>query len=420
MSSFFSGCKNLSSIDLSKFDISNVVDISGMFSHCENMVSLNLSSFDTKNVVEMEELFLGCVSLKNVTFSNKFIFDKVEDMSYMFADCENLTEIKLGNTPNTFYNLKSIQSICHGCTKLEKFDFNVNNNDNTSLINISDMSSAFADCINLNEFVLDNINTKFKIGINIDNMFLNCESLAKINFSSFFIFRESLSISNMQKTFKNCKKLSSIDFSLFDLSNVYDFSEAFYGCISLISLDLSKYNFTLAYYMDKMFYGCSNLISIQLPNYMESVFSANNIFAGCEKLKEINLDNFQNSKKFMNIKGMFKNCSCLQEINLKNIETRYLVNAEEMFYGCTNLKSINFNTFNTDRIKNMEKMFYDCNSLKFLNISNFRIPKEVNIKNIFEGVPPNKVDIYCNEPKNISDDLTEEIIRIVKNDSIWK
>ena len=136
MSSLFADCGKLTSLNLSKFNTNKVINLSGMFSNCEKLISLDLSNFNTENVVEMEELFLGCVNLEDININN-FNFNKVEDMSYMFAKCEKLKNIKLGNgysVSNTFEKLKSIQGICYGCTNLEKFDFN-SNNDNSITFN---------------------------------------------------------------------------------------------------------------------------------------------------------------------------------------------------------------------------------------------------------------------------------------------
>lgn len=50
MAFLFEECENITSLDLSSFDTSNVEDMSKMFDHCDNLQSLNLSSFDTSNV----------------------------------------------------------------------------------------------------------------------------------------------------------------------------------------------------------------------------------------------------------------------------------------------------------------------------------------------------------------------------------
>ena len=410
MSGLFSDCRNLETIDLSKFETNKVTDMSGMFSNCEKLTSLDISNFNTENLIEIEEFLFNCINLKNIIFGDKFILNKVEDMSFMFANCEKLTGIKLGkDKPNTFANLKTIQNICYGCTKLEYFDFNIDENNNNTFLNIIDMSFAFADCINLKEIKLININTKNEI--NMNSMFLNCESLINVNFSNFSIYKKSTNIFNMHKTFKNCKNLKEINLSLLNLSTSYDFTETFSGCTSLVNISFKEQSFKYSYYMDKMFYNCTNLVSIDLPLNLNNLIHAQNIFENCINLKNINLINMKNSNKLRNISGMFKNCTSLEELKF-NLMTKYLINMDEMFYGCDNLKSIDFANFNTDRIKNMDKMFYNCSSLKFLDISKFEISENISIKDIFSGIEQHSVNVNYNGEK-IFDNLKNEIKNII-------
>ncbi len=53
-------------LDLSSFDTSKVVNMSLMFGYCSDLTTLDLSSFDTSKVTDMEAMFVGCDSLKTV------------------------------------------------------------------------------------------------------------------------------------------------------------------------------------------------------------------------------------------------------------------------------------------------------------------------------------------------------------------
>ena len=92
----FLGCKNMTSIDLSKFNSKNVTNISAMFRDCNNLTNIDLSNFDTKNVTDMSGMFYGCNNLTNIDLSN-FDTKNVTNMSYMFYGCHNLTNIDLSN-----------------------------------------------------------------------------------------------------------------------------------------------------------------------------------------------------------------------------------------------------------------------------------------------------------------------------------
>ena len=54
MSSMFSHCKSLSSLDLSNFNTQNVTDMVYMLYNCKSLSSLDLSNFNTQNVIDMD------------------------------------------------------------------------------------------------------------------------------------------------------------------------------------------------------------------------------------------------------------------------------------------------------------------------------------------------------------------------------
>lgn len=83
-SSFFSGCKNLTSVDLSNIDTSKATSMSDMFGGCESLEKLDLSSFNTSNVTDMSSMFYNCKSLKQITFGKDFNTSNVTRMTGMF------------------------------------------------------------------------------------------------------------------------------------------------------------------------------------------------------------------------------------------------------------------------------------------------------------------------------------------------
>ena len=82
----FSNCPSLKSIDLSSFNSSNVIDMSGMFSVCSSLKSIDLSSFNTNNVSNMHSIFAQCSSLESLDLSS-FNTNNVINMVVMFSNC---------------------------------------------------------------------------------------------------------------------------------------------------------------------------------------------------------------------------------------------------------------------------------------------------------------------------------------------
>jgi surface protein len=87
----FYDCKNITGLDLSNFNTSNVTNMSYMFRGCKNITELDLSSFDTSNVTNMSYTFRGCLKL-TVLDIRSFDFTKVTSFSGIFGsvptDCE--------------------------------------------------------------------------------------------------------------------------------------------------------------------------------------------------------------------------------------------------------------------------------------------------------------------------------------------
>ena len=94
MGSMFSGCYDLTQLDLSNFNTQNVEDMSDMFVSCMDLKSLNVSNFDTQKVKDMNDMFYNCNSLTSLDVSN-FNTQNVENMSYMFSCCEGLNSLDL-------------------------------------------------------------------------------------------------------------------------------------------------------------------------------------------------------------------------------------------------------------------------------------------------------------------------------------
>ena len=94
MDSMFGGGSNLTSLNLRNFDTSKVTDMRGMFSSCSSLTSLDVSNFDTSNVTNMQRMFAYCSRLRTLDVSN-FDTSKVTNMSSMFDSCRSLTSLDL-------------------------------------------------------------------------------------------------------------------------------------------------------------------------------------------------------------------------------------------------------------------------------------------------------------------------------------
>ena len=113
MESMFSGCTNVTSLNISHFDYSKVTDMSSMFRGCNNL-SGTLTIGGSNKVTNMSNMFYGCTRLTKIDLTNLQL-DLVTNMDNMFYGCTKLEEVKMGGNPagitnssyadNMFYNI---------------------------------------------------------------------------------------------------------------------------------------------------------------------------------------------------------------------------------------------------------------------------------------------------------------------------
>ena len=196
MNGMFTGCKTLTSIDVSNFDTQNVTDMSWMFSDCKVLTSLDVSKFNTQNVTDMDGMFSGCEALTSLDVS-KFNTEKVIVMNLMFANCEAMTSLDVSNfnTQNVTV-MNGMFNQCHALTSLDVSKFNTEK--------VTDMSWMFA----------------------------YCEALTSLDLSKF----KTEKVLYMGGMFAGNKALTSLDVSKFNTQNVIVMIWMFAGCESLTTI----------------------------------------------------------------------------------------------------------------------------------------------------------------------------------------
>ena len=118
--SMFSGLSNITEIDLSNFDASEVKNMSSMFSKCINLTKINFGNINTSSVENMYSMFFGCSKLVSIDLS-KFKTSKVTTMAYMFHKCSSLRYLDLSNFDTS--KVQSMNGMFYNCKNLTKLNF---------------------------------------------------------------------------------------------------------------------------------------------------------------------------------------------------------------------------------------------------------------------------------------------------------
>ena len=291
LSQTFKNCHQLISINLSNWDVSKVTDINGLFHNCYSITSIELPNFKNSNITAMQNTFLKCQNLKSLDFS-RIDTSKVVSMHQMFFYCESLTFLDLSY-----------------------FD-----------------TSSLANC---------------------SNMFYGSSSLTSINLSNF----NTVKLQDMQGMFNACKKLVSLDLSNFDTSQVTNMKDLFKDCQFLVSLNISNFNTSLVANMSRMFSHCSNLTSLDLTHFDTSkVIDMCKMFSECSLLANLNISNF-NTSNVQNMSQMFYKSSKLKYLDLSGFTMDAAIKIDEMFSFANELEYINLNNSTPNEGTSMTNLF---------------------------------------------------------------
>ena len=149
MSGMFYGCKKLKSINFKNVVTSSLIMMAYTFYNCESLVSLDLSYFDTSKVVTLASLFYNCRSLTSLNLEN-LNTQSVNDMNSMFYNDESLISLDLSNFDTNSVN--DLEFIFYGCKSLifiNLISFNLKTNSKSENTFSEDIKELIY-CINKN------------------------------------------------------------------------------------------------------------------------------------------------------------------------------------------------------------------------------------------------------------------------------
>ena len=289
---------NLTTLDLSNFDTSQVTDMSYMFYWMSRLTALDVSNFDTSKATNMNKMFSRTDKLITLDLSN-FDTSQVTDMSYMFDDADNLTTLDLSNFDTSkVTNMDHMFSNTYNLTTLDLSNFNTSK--------VTNMDSMFFTS-GLTSLNLSSFNTS-KV-TNMDRMFSNTYNLTTLDLSNF----DTSKVTNMDHMFSNTYNLTTLDLSNFNTSKVTNMDSMFFTS-GLTSLNLSSFNTSKVTDMSYMFYDMRNLTSLDLSNFdtskvtsMDFMFALYDEDISKDKLERIYVNNDFNTTKLTDFSRMFKN-----------------------------------------------------------------------------------------------------------------
>ena len=137
----FYNCTSLTTLDTSKWDLSNLVDGRDMFYNCTSLTTLDTSKWNLSNLVDGRDMFKFCGYLQSLDTS-KWNLSNLSNGGSMFNGCTSLQTIDTSKW--NLSNLSNGSSMFNGCTSLQTLDTSKWN-----LSNLVDGYRMFAICTSL-------------------------------------------------------------------------------------------------------------------------------------------------------------------------------------------------------------------------------------------------------------------------------
>ena len=200
----FSGASAVDRLDVGGWDTHNMTNTSGMFGGTSSLKQLQLSNWDTRNVTNMSGMFASMDDLKTLDVSS-FDTSNVTDMNYMFAysglsaiDIAHFNTSKVTNMANMFRSTRNLKTV-----DVSRFDTG----------NVTDFSYMFEES---SVSSVDAGNFKTNKAKKFDAMFADATKLEKVDlhnwdFSSLPASRFSSEIFRNNKALKEIVLPSNFD-----------------------------------------------------------------------------------------------------------------------------------------------------------------------------------------------------------------
>lgn len=126
LNGIFEGNSKLKKIDMSKWNITNIVDISRAFMKCSSLQDADMSMLDMSNIKTMALTFKNCINLR--TFKMGINTNKITNLESTFEGCNSLINVNLSKC--NFSSLTRIDKMFYGCGSLKFLNITSINTDN--------------------------------------------------------------------------------------------------------------------------------------------------------------------------------------------------------------------------------------------------------------------------------------------------
>ena len=350
-------------LEIIELKTDNLTTMSYMFANCENLTYINSSNWNTSNVTEMIWLFVRCRSLRTVEGINNWDTKKVTNIDSVFSGCRSLTSLDLSNWNTS--QVADIGWMFDNCNSLISLDLS-----NWNTANVEYIEGIFTECTSLKEVTMYNsdVNSINKIISTLPTrtadsrgtlQITGVDDITQVNTdtaeSKFWNVESGFKIKVAEYKFTNSSDLVPV----FNEGFVYNYEDVIDSTTTIRTVYSTELPTKIS------FNGSTILLEIL---YLDSsnITDASNMFYGCTKLTNIVGIKDWDVRKVTTMYTMFTSCTSLTELDLSNWEPSSLTTMYGMFYKCSKITSIKLGKGDTPVLESTEGMFNSC--MELLNI----------------------------------------------------
>lgn len=370
----FVGCSLLNGLDVSGWNVSTVTTLTNTFSGCVSVTTLDVSNWNVANVTKFRSTFANCNSVTTLDVSNWDV-SKATDFGSMFYRCLKITSLDTSSWVFNSTSNISFSSVFYECPLLTTVG-DVSGWNTTKFTTVYELFryDGKLTVFNPTNWDVSNI-TSFAFFMD------GCASMTSMDLSG-WVFNSSSYIS-FESMFSNCQKITTYgDLSGWNTGKVQSMNNMFWSNHALTTLDLSNWDTTSLTGISMMFYKCRSLTQLDMTDWDVSRCTSFN-FYDCGKLTTLGDTSGWNAS----ISSIsFDGCSSLQSLDLSGCSVANVTSFGWCFRGCVNLTTIgDVSGWNVGNVTSFTSMFVSCRSLTSLDFSNWNVSKSTNFSSMFSG-----------------------------------
>lgn len=325
----FSAWTSPTTLDLSAWDVSGLVELDSMFYNNDVLTSVNARGWDLQSAETLKNMFRSCDKLVSADLSG-WKLPAAEDVSCLFYECPNLTTVGDWSSFGFTDSLTNLGWILFKCPKVTS----VGDISSWNVSNVTNFKSAFNGSA-ISELNVSTWDTSSAVDMTF--MFQNCTKLRQLDLSRW----NTSNVTNMQSMFSGCSALTELNLTGWNTSKVQNFWDFLVNCTSLEKIDVSSFDFSSATNIRSMFNTCTSLESIKIDgSTMGSVVDMGWVFSKCYALVDLEGIETFNTVSAKDMSYMLHACKSLEELDMSNWDTSKVTNSSYIFLDASKLQKL--------------------------------------------------------------------------------